>query len=136
MYAQTGHNTSVLLPAAALLIIALLIPSTASAAPIVDGRFDPTEGYTTSWGLDFTVEGVPTIGSGGKLWLYEDVTSGDVTLLLSQPLTLVDNTYGENSIGWGKNVAPSGKNHNLRISWEATRPNSYSPTLPAILSWM
>ena len=28
-------------------------------------------------------------------------------------MNLIDNTYGKNSIGWGKDVAPSGKNHNF-----------------------
>lgn len=83
----------------------------ASATPIVDGRFDPNEGYTLGRFVDFAVEDVTTIVTGGELWTYED-PNGDVTVAFIQPLTLVDNTYGVNSIGWGSS-APSGKNHNL-----------------------
>lgn len=89
------------------------LASVASAAPIVDGRLDPDEGYTDGRYVSFAVERVDTIVEGGQLWLHEDGSTGDVTVFFSQPLTLVDNTYGENAVGWGKGVAPSGKNHNF-----------------------
>ena len=93
--------------------VVLLSVSAAPAAPIVDGRHDPGEGYTDGRYVSFSVEGVDTIVEGGELWLHEDHATGDVTVFFSQPLTLVDNTYGKNAIGWGKDVAPSGKNHNF-----------------------
>lgn len=83
-----------------------------SATPIVDGRFDPDEGYTLGRFIDFAVEDVTTIVPDGELWTYQD-SNGDVTVAFIQPLTLVDNTYGATSIGWGSS-APSGKNHNLK----------------------
>ena len=92
----------------------LLLGSFSVAAPIVDGRFDPDEGYTYGFSVDFAVERVQGMVSGGELWLYQDGGTGDVTVAFTQPLTLVDNTYGKNTIGWGKHVAPSGKNHNFK----------------------
>jgi len=95
-------------------LIVLSVASLALADPIVDGRLDPAEGYTQGWFLDFAVERVADTVSGGQLWVHQDAGTGDVTALFSQPLTLVDNTYGDNAIGWGKGVAPSGKNHNFK----------------------
>ena len=94
--------------------IPLFVAGPASAVPIADGRFDPGEGYLDGWYVDFAVERVETVVSGGELWLHQDAATGDVTVLFIQPVTLVDNTYGENAIGWGRGVAPSGKNHNFR----------------------
>lgn len=70
----------------------------AVAAVTVDGRFDPAEGYTT-FGVDFNVEGGGT-ASGGKLGIYEDLATGNVSVAFVQPLTLIDNSYGSNAIGW------------------------------------
>ena len=95
-------------------IVLLAISVHATAAPVIDGRFDPSEGYTTGIALSFAVEDSTTIVQGGKLWKYQDPSTGDLSIYFMQPLTLVDNTYGANSIGWGKNVAPSGKNHNFK----------------------
>lgn len=92
----------------------LAVTGGASAAPIVDGRLDPSEGYFQGRSVNFAVEKVTTIVPGGELWVHEDVLTGDVTVLFTQPLTLVDNTYGDNAVGWGKGVAPSGKNHNFK----------------------
>ena len=90
-----------------------VIPIVATAAPTADGLFDPTEGYTFGRWVDFAVEikdSPTTTVSGGQLWLYEDADSGNVCVAFIQPLTLVDNTYGTNAIGWGA-AAPSGKQH-------------------------
>jgi len=83
------------------------------ADPVVDGRYDPAEGYTEGHSVEFQVEGVATPVTGGLLWLHQNPITRDLFLFFSQPKTLVDNTYGKNSIGWGKNVAPSGKKHNF-----------------------
>ena len=91
----------------------VLVAAEACGAPIVDGRFDSGEGYTSGRWLNFAVERTDTIVSGGQLWLHQDLGTGDVFLAFTQPLTLVDNTYGAGSIGWGDN-APSGKNHNFK----------------------
>ncbi len=91
------------------------LAAVANAIPLVDGKFDPSEGYTYGFSLNLAVESGKTstaAADDGRLWLYQDVDDNlYVNLIL--PLTLVDNTYGENSVGWGKDVAPSGKNHNF-----------------------
>jgi len=85
--------------------------------PIIDGRFDPTEGYTNGHSVILEVEnpggGDPiTAPSEGEFWYR--VENNDLYVAFIQPTDLVDNSYGENSIGWGKNIAPSGKNHNFK----------------------
>lgn len=85
----------------------------AGAAPVVDGRFEAGEGYPIGHFVNLSVEGAGPISDQGQLWYYQDKTTNDLYVAVTQPLTLVDNTYGANSIGWGKGIAPSGKNHNF-----------------------
>jgi len=78
-------------------ILAAVILSTLCAghvygAPVVDGVLDPLEGYTTGFYLNINVE--------------------DIYAALKLPVTLVDNSYGDNSIGWEDDAA-SGKHHNF-----------------------
>ena len=94
-------------------LVVVLVASTALGGPILDGKLDPAEGYTSGQFLNLTVEKSSIIVSGGQLWLYQDPNSGDVSVALTLPTTLVDNTYGDGIVGWGKGVAPSGKNHNF-----------------------
>jgi len=110
LHAVTGRFTPFVLGG----LLLALFADAASAAPIADGRLDPGEGYSDGQYVSFAVEKVDTIVEGGQLWVHEDSATGDVTVLFSQPLTLVDNTYGDNAVGWGKGVAPSGKNHNFK----------------------
>lgn len=88
----------------------------AGANPLVDGKFDPSEGYTDGFWLNLAVESGKTstiAADDGRLWFYQDLDD-NLYVNLTLPLTLVDNTYGENSVGWGRYVAPSGKNHSFR----------------------
>lgn len=97
-------------------IVSCLMPGWAGAVPIVDGRFDPAEGYTSgSWVKLSLWDGKGTVVSAddGMLWTYRDSDNGDLYVNFVQPVTLIDNTYGDNSVGWVKNVAPSGKHHNF-----------------------
>ena len=89
-----------------------ILAASALAGPIVDGRFDPSEGYTAGYYLDLTVEKAGVVPNAGQLWTYQDPGSQDVFAALVFDRSLVDNTYGANSIGWGSQ-APSGKNHNF-----------------------
>jgi len=93
------------------------LSTTLNATPIVDGRFDPDEGYTLGHYVNIEVEGDRRSGNipadDGVLWMYRDLATGDLFANLAQPLTLVDNSYGDNSIGWGSS-APSGKDHKFR----------------------
>lgn len=91
------------------------LAAVANAIPLVDGKFDPSEGYTDGFWLNLAVESGKTSTvdvDDGRLWLYQDLDN-NLYVNLTLPLPLVDNTYGENRIGWGKHVAPSGKNHNF-----------------------
>jgi len=99
-------------------ILVVLFGAAVSAVPVADGRYDPAEGYTNSHSIALNVEGLekgdPLIPAPdpGQLWIYQDPTTLDVSVVFIQPVTLVDNTYGANSIGWGGD-APSGKSHNF-----------------------
>jgi len=107
-------TASIFRNAAVLGTIVLAVSLQAGAGPVIDGRFDPGEGYTSGHSLVFAVEGSNTIVQDGQLWTHQDQATGDLSVYFLQPLTLVDNTYGANSIGWGKGVAPSGKNHSFK----------------------
>ncbi len=101
-----------------LCAVVVLVGSPALASPTIDGRFDPHEEYTQGFFVTLEVEGPKKSGNvpadSGELWLYQDAISRHLSVSFIQPLTLVDNTYGANSIGWGKGVAPSGKNHEFK----------------------
>lgn len=104
----------VIVPVACIVIG--LMPALAGAVPIVDGRFDPAEGYAAGSWVNLYVEagkGTTVAADDGMLWMYCDGESGDLYVNFVQPVTLVDNSYGDNSVGWGKGVAPSGKNHSF-----------------------
>ncbi len=92
------------------------LAAVANATPLVDGKFDPSEGYTDSFMVKFDVEAGKkrtVAADDGRLWLYQDFDN-NLYVSLTLPLTLVDNTYGRNSVGWGKNVAISGKKHSFK----------------------
>ena len=114
----TTHKTTRAL-ARTVLVSALgacVFPLAAGAAPIVDGRIDPTEGYSEAYDVSFTIEGGKKTpageADGGKLLIHVDQATGDVYVAFSQPTDLVDNSYGANSVGWGSSAA-SGKHHNF-----------------------
>ena len=111
-----GHTVVLVLTIPAVLIFA----AAATASPIADGRFDPNEGYTLGRNVNFAVEESSTLVTGGQIWTYQDAVTGNVTVAFLQPKTLVDNTYGANSIGWGAS-APSGKNHNFKDLLESDK---------------
>ncbi len=94
------------------------LPALANIIPIIDGRFDPSEGYTKGLLVTLEVEGDKESGNvpanNGMLWLFSDPVTSDLFVNFTQPLTLIDNTYGNNAIGWGEHVAPSGKDHKFR----------------------
>jgi len=89
----------------ALAVIAALsmLPSLAMADPEVgiDGRLGTGE-YTTAYDLTFRVEGGGSHSSAvpGNGQLYYRVDGQTVSLAFVQPKTLVDNSYGEYSVGW------------------------------------
>lgn len=96
-----------------LTMAAVLIAGTTLATPVVDGIFDPTEGYSSSTLLDLYVEDTGYATDQGQLWAYQDMISKDIFAAVILPKTLVDNSYGDNSIGWGSEAA-SEKNHSFK----------------------
>ena len=90
------------LAAAATLIMAA---AAAHADPVIDGRFDPGEGYSTGQYLNFVLDD-GTFVSGGQVWSFV-AANGDVSLAFIQPTSINDNSYGTTRIGWGSH------NHNL-----------------------
>jgi len=91
----------------------------ALASPTVDGRFTPGEGYTTGHNVSFTVDGGHhdppiSVTEQGQLWTYQDSSNNNnLYVAFTQPVTLVDNSYGDNAVGWGS-YAASGKNHSFK----------------------
>ena len=90
--------------------LTMVMASPAFALPTVDGKISDGE-YFNSFSVTFEVDGgkgVPNIpvADTGKLWYYQD-SNNDLYMAFIQPKTLVDNSYGANSIGWGT-AAPSG----------------------------
>ena len=99
-------------PGLTLLILLAVAASPAQATPVADGRFDPSEGYTTQFEIELDIEKGPMGVAGAQLWQHV-AAGGDVSIALILPVTLVDNSYGIHSIGWGSD-APSGKHHNFK----------------------
>jgi hypothetical protein len=99
-------------PAFTLSLLIALITSPARATPVADGRFDPSEGYTTQFDIHLDIEKGVSGLSGAELWQHVGA-NGDVSIALILPVTLVDNSYGIHSIGWGSD-APTGKHHNFK----------------------
>jgi len=69
---------------------------TAQAGFMTDGRFDPTEGYQLGYSITFNTEAGPI--TGGQLWFGRDDTANYLYVML--PKDFVDNSYGDNAIGW------------------------------------
>jgi hypothetical protein len=89
-----------------LATVLLLVGSVAFASPTIDGIISAGE-YTTGHYVDYTIEGGGS-ATGGQIWYSVDGATGDVSLAFCHPLTLVDNTYGVNAVGW------PGDNHKFK----------------------
>jgi len=70
-----------------------------SSAVVVDGIFDPNEGYTNVQSLMFQLDNGTMVKDSGTLAWTTD-SQGNVFIAFVQPLSINDNTYGANSIGW------------------------------------
>lgn len=95
-----------------VIVVSIMTVSITKATPVVDGTFDMAEGYTSGNYVCLDIEKAGPISERGQLWFHQD-TAHNLYGSLVLPRTLVDNTYGDNSIGWGQN-APSGKRHNFK----------------------
>jgi hypothetical protein len=70
------------------------------SAVVVDGIFDPSEGYTNVSSMSFQLQNGTTVQNPGTLSWTTDA-QGNVYVAFVTPLSINDNTYGANSIGWG-----------------------------------
>ncbi len=84
-----------------LLSLALWIVAPDASAIVVDGKFDPNEGYTNVQSLYYRTDSGQDLATPGTLYSHVDQATGDVYAAFVVPLSFVDNTYGTNSIGWG-----------------------------------
>jgi hypothetical protein len=80
--------------------VAFLAVSATASAVVVDGVFDPNEGYTNVQTITFQLQDGTMVGNPGTLAWTTDA-QGNVYVAFVQPLSINDNTYGTNAIGWG-----------------------------------
>ncbi len=85
-----------------------------NATPVVDGRLSSTEDYDEGYWVELNVGGGKrgtVLPDNAELWMHQDAVTGDLYVNFTQPVSLVDNSYGKTAIGWGRKVAPSNKKH-------------------------
>jgi hypothetical protein len=86
------------LGASLALALTCAVTSTASAV-LVDGVFNSNEGYTNVQSIMFQLDNGTMIKDPGTLaWTVDG--QGNVFVAFVQPLSINDNTYGTNSVGW------------------------------------
>jgi hypothetical protein len=100
----------------ATLVGAALLALGANAFAGVDGTYNPADGYTNVVQLNFQLDNGKMVKDPGTLaWRVDG--NGNVYVAFVQPLSINDNTYGTNSIGWGNtshsfsNLVGSDKGH-------------------------
>ncbi|MBL7134422.1 MAG: hypothetical protein ISS78_10025, partial [Phycisphaerae bacterium] len=79
-----------------------MLPGLVLADPGIDGRFDAGE-YTHGYGVTFHLDGESSADVvGGQLWLRMETAAegGNLRIAFVEPKTLVDNSYGDNAVGW------------------------------------
>lgn len=82
-----------------ILSLALWIAAPVASAIVVDGKFDPNEGYTNVQSLYYRTDTGQDLSTPGTLYSHRDA-AGNVYAAFVVPLSFVDNTYGSNAIGW------------------------------------
>jgi hypothetical protein len=90
-----GHSFALLLCGASLLIFA-----STSSAVVVDGVLTASDGYTHVQQINFQLQNGTMVQDPGTLAWSTDA-QGNVYVAFVQPLSINDNTYGTNAIGWG-----------------------------------
>jgi hypothetical protein len=102
----------------ATVIIAAVVLSVSAdsvnATPVIDGQLSSNEDYTEGYWVELTVgsgKKSTVLSDNAQLWMYQDTETGDLYVNFTQPVSLVDNSYGSTAIGWGKGIAASNKKH-------------------------
>ncbi|TSA44836.1 MAG: PEP-CTERM sorting domain-containing protein [Deltaproteobacteria bacterium] len=87
---------------ALVVVMMVVLCSNVFADPVADGQFTAAE-YTGGTGryvnLSFNQSGSPALAYQGQLWYLESGAS--IYAAFIQPLQLIDNSYGNTSVGWG-----------------------------------
>ena len=78
--------------------VSIACVSTASAV-LVDGVFTPSDAYSNVQSINFQLDNGHMVPDPGTLAWSTDA-QGNVYVAFVQPLSINDNTYGANSIGW------------------------------------
>jgi hypothetical protein len=91
-----GHALTTLFCAAIL----VFLTSTAPAVPTVDGIFTPSDGYTNVQSISFQLQNGTMVPNPGTMAWTTDA-QGNAYVAFVQPLSINDNTYGANAVGWG-----------------------------------
>ena len=97
IHSSTGIKSRILKTLSTLAMVTAF-GSTASAV-VVDGHFDSNEGYSNVQSLFFQLDNGTMVKDTGTLaWNVDG--QGNVFIAFVQPLSINDNTYGVNSVGW------------------------------------
>jgi hypothetical protein len=100
----------------ATLVAVTLIAFGSNASAGVDGTYSSNDNYTNVQQLSFQLDNGKMVADPGTLAWRVD-SNGNVFVAFVQPLSINDNTYGANAIGWGKtkhsfsNLVGSDKGH-------------------------
>jgi hypothetical protein len=95
-------------------VIFIVLSGSVNATPVIDGRLSSAEDYDEGYWVQLNVGGGKrgtVLSDNAQLWMYQDEKTGDLYVNFTQPVSLIDNSYGKTAIGWGRKVAPSNKKH-------------------------
>ncbi len=73
----------------------------------IDGKLDAS-GYSLGYEFDF-VSDTGGVYSGARIYFGTDTTSGNHFMYYALPKSYVDNSYGDNGIGWDHITAKGNK---------------------------
>lgn len=91
------------------LLVTAVFSAAGYAVPTTDGFFDISEGYTSGNYIDYRLDSGQVVATG-QLWTFQDAATNDLYAALIAPRSIVDNSYGDNSIGWKEKKAGNGRN--------------------------
>lgn len=91
-----------------VLIAASLAVSSTASAVVVDGVFTPADAYAHVQPISFQLDNGTMVADTGTLAWSTDA-QGNVYVAFVQPLSINDNSYGVNAIGWVDNKGKAKK---------------------------
>ena len=88
----------------AVAAVMLVLVANAQATIVIDGKYNPAEGYDHIYALSFGLTGPVQTVPGGTLATYQDPVTHNLFVTFVIPKTIDDNTWGTNGIGWGSHT--------------------------------